>query len=263
MLPRLARAMSSTPQYTLYTLCANAEKTLPSHSMHVNKTKSDLAILGIPYTETKLTFAEIRGDLARASGNDKVTVPTLRAGDEYVTDSFKIAEWLDARAPTPTLFPTRDAHRLARLLSAWTDGDMALSIRELFRPLFYDLNDAASKEYFVRVRYLGQADELAAHRAALRSLPDVERKAVRARASLAVLENYLSHEEGPFILGREASHADSIVYGWYCCSQVNARVVNPRLWYHDSLPRVAAWVDAMKARTGLDVSFPTPEGYAY
>lgn len=39
----LTRAMSGSSQYTLYTLSADAAKQLPSHSMHVNKTKSDLA----------------------------------------------------------------------------------------------------------------------------------------------------------------------------------------------------------------------------
>jgi glutathione S-transferase len=124
---------------------------------------------------------------------------------------------------------------------------MALSVRELFRPLFYDLQDAESREYFVRVRYQGKADELAA----------------RARASLGVVEHYLAHSGGPFLLGEAASHADSIVYGWYCCSQVNARVVNPKLWHHESLPRVGKWVEAMKGRTGLEVAFPELEGYAY
>jgi glutathione S-transferase len=140
---------------------------------------------------------------------------------------------------------------------------MALSVRELFRPLFYDLQDAESREYFVRVRYQGKADELAAHRAALKDIGVVEGKAERARASLGVLEHYLAHSGGPFLLGEAASHADSIVYGWYCCSQVNARVVNPKLWHHESLPRVGKWVEAMKGRTGLEVAFPELEGYAY
>jgi hypothetical protein len=39
----LTRAMSTAPKYTLYTLSATAAKDLPSHSMHVNKTKTDFA----------------------------------------------------------------------------------------------------------------------------------------------------------------------------------------------------------------------------
>ncbi|BEI90634.1 uncharacterized protein CcaverHIS019_0307040 [Cutaneotrichosporon cavernicola] len=251
------------PNITLYSLTADAARQLPSHSMHVNKTKSDLAILGIAYTEEKLTFAQVRGELASDSGNDTVTVPTIKVGQEYVTDSFAIAEWLDSRQPTPVLFPSPDAHRFARFIASWTDNDMALSIRQLFRPLFYDLMDPVSAEYFLRVRYQGKADELESHRSALKDIQQVETMAERARQSLNLLESYLAATSGPFFLGKEASHADSIVYGWYCCSQVNARVVNPKLWYHPSLPKVGAWVDAMKKRTGVDVTFPELDGYAY
>ena len=42
-----------------------------------------------------MTFADIRSELERITGNKTVTVPTLKVGEnEYVTDSFKIAEWV-------------------------------------------------------------------------------------------------------------------------------------------------------------------------
>lgn len=115
----------------------------------------------------------------------------------------------------------------------------------------------------MRVRYSGRGDELAEHRAALKDPREVERKAARGRASLMVLDNYLATTQaGPFIMGEKPTHADSIVYGWYCCSQVNAPVVNPKLWHHESLPRVSAWAEAMKKATGLEVAFPPLQGYA-
>ncbi|BEI82845.1 hypothetical protein CcaverHIS002_0307130 [Cutaneotrichosporon cavernicola] len=230
------------PNITLYSLTADAARQLPSHSMHVNKTKSDLAILGIAYTEEKLTFAQSDKSMLRIR---------LRS----------LSGSTPANPPRP--LPIPDAHRFARFIASWTDNDMALSIRQLFRPLFYDLMDPVSAEYFLRVRYQGKADELESHRSALKDIQQVETMAERARQSLNLLESYLAATSGPFFLGKEASHADSIVYGWYCCSQVNARVVNPKLWYHPSLPKVGAWVDAMKKRTGVDVTFPELDGYAY
>ena len=42
-----------------------------------------------------LTFLQVRNELAKETGNDKVTVPTLRTeGGEYITDSWKIAEYV-------------------------------------------------------------------------------------------------------------------------------------------------------------------------
>lgn len=54
-----------------------------------------IRILGIPYKEVKMTFADIRSTLEKLTGNPAVTVPTLEvAPGQYVTDSFKIAEWV-------------------------------------------------------------------------------------------------------------------------------------------------------------------------
>lgn len=48
-----------------------------------------------PSEEKLLTWPEIRGDLARETGNDKVTVPTLKLSSrEYLTDSWVIAEYV-------------------------------------------------------------------------------------------------------------------------------------------------------------------------
>jgi hypothetical protein len=41
----------------------------------------------------------IRTQLAEESGNDKVSVPTFKVGDEYITDSWVIAEWVSWVCP--------------------------------------------------------------------------------------------------------------------------------------------------------------------
>ncbi len=51
--------------------------------------------LGVPYSSQPCSFPEIRGRLAKDSGNPKVTVPTLLLNDEeHKSESFKIAEYV-------------------------------------------------------------------------------------------------------------------------------------------------------------------------
>ncbi|TXT08811.1 hypothetical protein VHUM_02939 [Vanrija humicola] len=228
----------------------------PSHSMFVNRTKSDLAILGIPYTRDPLTFATVRGALADKTGIKDVTVPTLEyAPGEYVTDSWAIAEWKNHGTPENSLFPA-GGKPFARFLKRWVDDELMFEIRELFRPLFYRYQDPQSAEYFLRVKYGGDAALLEGQIARLGSKEEVAKLGARGRAKLRTLENYLADAPagGPFLLGAKPSHADSIVFGWYLCSQVNAAVVNAELWDNDELPRIRAWVKEMKKATGLDLS---------
>ena len=51
-------------------------------------------ILGVPYKRAPLSFHGIRGELAQACGNDKVTVPTLLRDGQYITDSRVIADYV-------------------------------------------------------------------------------------------------------------------------------------------------------------------------
>jgi len=52
------------------------------------------SILGVKVTSEKRDFHLIRTELAKETGNKDVTVPTLKVGGEYITDSWVIAEWV-------------------------------------------------------------------------------------------------------------------------------------------------------------------------
>lgn len=129
-------------------------------------------------------------------------------------------------------------------------------IRELFRPLFWTFQDDTSAEYFLRVKYGNDRALIEGQIARLGSKEEVAKLGARGRAKLRTLENYLvdAPAGGPFFLGSKPTHADSIVFGWVLCSQVNAPVVNAELWENDELPRIKAWVGEMKKATGLDLS---------
>jgi len=52
----------------------------------------------VPYETVPYTFSQIRGELAKATGNEDVTVPTLQVGETYVTDSVNVAEYVSISA---------------------------------------------------------------------------------------------------------------------------------------------------------------------
>jgi glutathione S-transferase len=66
---------------------------------------SSRRILGIPYESVNLTFPGIRGDLAKQTDNDKVTVPTIVDGGKTITDSWVIAEYVSRTKPLPLCAP--------------------------------------------------------------------------------------------------------------------------------------------------------------
>jgi len=135
---------------------------------------------------------------------------------------------------------------------------MALGIRELFRPLFYKIQDEASADYFLRVRYGNEKELLETQIARFDDPEAVKKLGVRARDTLKLVENYLKARDTKFLLGDKPTHPDSILYGWYACSLVNRKFTLPELWEHPDLPRVAAWAKDMKRVTGLEPSFPDP-----
>lgn len=139
-------------------------------------------------------------------------------------------------------------------LDPWAMSNVALPMRPIFRPLFYLMQDPASQEYFVRVKYSGGEHELQKDIESLRDPAQVEKMAATARKSLQAFEEKLGANGGPFVNGARAGHADSAVFGWYLSGQVNA-AANKKVWESDELPRVKKWVAEMKKATGLDPKF--------
>jgi glutathione S-transferase len=65
--------------------------------------------------------ASDRSPVARLSGQS--LVPVLVHGDEVVTDSPRIVDWLEAKVPEPSLYPTDPARRAeAAIFVQWFNG---------------------------------------------------------------------------------------------------------------------------------------------
>ena len=51
-------------------------------------------ILGVDYEYKGQSFWEIHTSLAKKTGKPKITVPTVETGDEFITESWDIAQWV-------------------------------------------------------------------------------------------------------------------------------------------------------------------------
>lgn len=71
-------------------------RTSPLIPRYPESSLTQARILGVSYDFEELTFAQIRGQLADDTGNDAVTVPTLK-GEGYVTDSWEIAKFVSVK----------------------------------------------------------------------------------------------------------------------------------------------------------------------
>ena len=85
------------------------------------KTEVDLSTLGVPYELRGKTFAQIRGQFEKETGNPKVSVPTIETEDGWVTDSWTIAEYVghhgdyaDGSSTRSTARPSARCSRAAR-----------------------------------------------------------------------------------------------------------------------------------------------------
>ncbi|TXT08919.1 hypothetical protein VHUM_02393 [Vanrija humicola] len=249
----------TTPKYTLYELVAHAEQreAQTSHSFFVLRSKLDLALLDIPYTRVPLAFEQIKPTLAAAGPG--ATVPALDTGADagLVVDSFTIAEYLDEHHATESkyLFGSPDARRFARFVQLWADKTLLLAIMPLLVPLFVAHNDAASRAYFVA--RIWPADDVARMVEESKDADRVKENAAAVRRLLRVVELYLGASDGRFLLGDVPTHADNVVASYYFASQINP-VLNPLVWEHPDLPRVAQWVKDFKEVSGFSVSYPPP-----
>ncbi|WVQ92520.1 hypothetical protein IAS59_006331 [Cryptococcus gattii] len=95
---------------TLFGLVTKPNDTRPIFSSFVWMIKADFAcvlwsfILGVTYIGVNKSFSEIRY-LFEDVMNPNVTIPTItiKVGDEYITGSWKIAQWLSKYLDQQTL----------------------------------------------------------------------------------------------------------------------------------------------------------------
>jgi glutathione S-transferase len=149
-------------------------------------------------------------DALAFSGQAKV--PVLRDGSVTVSDSWAIAEYLDAEYPAPLLFggPAGKAH--ARFVNAWADGVLVGAIARFIVRDLLDVIDPKDRPYFrsTREQRFGMTlEEVQAGREA--RLPAFRDVLMPVRLTLRAQ---------PWLGGSAPSYADHIVAGtlmWPWC----------------------------------------------
>lgn len=111
---------------------------------------------------------------------------------------------------------------MARLIEKITGGSLGDSLRPNIAPFVVPRLDDASKEYFFRIK-LGGGDHAAGEATykKLRANWDDESKRAESlknvRAQFAPIESLLAEQQakglGYYIAGKEASHADFVLFG--------------------------------------------------
>ncbi|MGG6896675.1 glutathione S-transferase family protein [Rhizobium sp. BR 315] len=192
----------------LYELAGSDDNLL--FSPHCWKVRMALAHKGLTAESRPWRFTE--KDAIAFSGQG--FVPVLVNGTETVSDSWHIAQYLEARYPnTPTLFGGDAAAQLAGFINAWADKTLLPLIARIILRDIHDCLAPVDQAYFrtSREKRFGESLEAVvtdrpAHLSALRSALSPLRHVLRERA---------------YLCGSEPAYADYCVFGmfmWARCS---------------------------------------------
>jgi glutathione S-transferase len=192
---------------TLYELAA-ADPAV-RFSPHCWKTRMALAHKGLEAVRVPLRFSEKA--VIGFSGQERV--PVLVHDGEAVTDSWRIALYLEERFPRqPSLFGGAGAVPLARFINGWADTVLSPALARIILVDVHDRLHDADRSYFrsSREQLLGRTLEEVvadrpAHLAALRQILQPVRRAV---------------SQDGFIAGAAPAYADYCVFGmlmWVRC----------------------------------------------
>lgn len=192
-------------------------------SHYVVKVKRILEYKGIPYEYEYAPYHD-RQELLRVSGQDYV--PYLLWEDEGVTWE-KIPDFLEAKRPTPTIYPA-GSRNLARILDSWAHDTVEELAWRVVAPdargTFKDPREAWVFEEMQR-RRRGDLDEFATQK------PKFVQGLV---AGLRDTDARLG--ESPFLLGAQPSVADFALYGALHClaytgNEIPRELPHVRKWY--------------------------------
>jgi glutathione S-transferase len=190
------------------------------------RTRFALAHKGLPVETVPWRFSD--REVIAFSGQGKV--PVIRDSERVVSDSWAIAEYLEEKVPTPTLFGGATGRAHAAFVNAWADGVLVGGIARFIVRDLVDTIDPGDRAYFRssrEARFGCSLEEVQAGRedrvAAFRDLLMPVRLVLRRQAWLG---------------GAAPSYADHIVAGtlmWPRCAS--------RFSLLDSDDIVAQWLE--------------------
>jgi glutathione S-transferase len=172
------------------------------------KARRLFAFKKLPYQSVRVPAVMPKPDVLALTGGYRKT-PVLQIGNHVYCDTSLIAKVLEARQPTPTLYPTP----VAEIVAEWADT----SLFEVTAPI-----GMRPTRFDNVMQYMTQEEvaKLGPDRAAMRQ--DAGRRAPGFRACQAHLDAYLSRLDAslahaPYLFGTEPCIADFSVYAsvWF------------------------------------------------
>lgn len=193
------------------------------------RTRLAVAHKGLPLETVQWRFTE--KDAIARSGQGKV--PVLVAGDQWLYESWNIAEYLEDHYPDrPSLFGCDRGRATARFVNQWSSQVLHPAMA---RVVVADIPAALhekDRDYFRKTRE-------AAFGRPLETIAAERDEAVTAlRQTLGVLRSLLTAQ--PFVAGETPAYADHVVFGAFQW----ARVISP-VALTEPDDTVTAWVERM------------------
>ena len=196
---------------TLYEL-AGADRQV-RFSPHAWKVLMALAHKGLCADRVPLRFA----DKDKIAFSGQTLLPVLVHDHETVSDSWRIALYLEERFPTqPSLFQGDGAAAVTRFVNSWADTQLLPAVARIILMDVYHCLDTEDRTYFrtSREKHFGMALE--------RVVADQPARLAELRMALRPLRHMLRKQD--FISGNVAGYADYCVFGMFmwahCCSAV-------------------------------------------
>ena len=197
-------------------------------SNYAHKARLMLGLKGLTWGSVIIPDVAPKPDLV-ALTNGYSKTPVLQIGADIYCDTRRIADELETRFPTPTLFP-HSGRGIADVLEFWADGALTLS----------------GGRYLIGRSHENWRPEFHADRAALWGVPvDLERmarSAERYRQQLVVHLDWLTAmlaDGRPYLLGTEVGVADISAYHILWFLHTGGEKATDVL---DDFPVVRAWM---------------------
>jgi glutathione S-transferase len=198
---------TSLLEVVLYDL-AGADPAL-RFSPYCWRTRMALAHKGLPIETVPWRFTDKPAIAFSGQGR----VPVIRDGDTVISDSWAIAEYLEDRYPTPTLFGGALGRAHARFINGWADSVLVGALARLIVRDILDVLDPKDQAYF-------RSSREARFGTTLEAVQDGREQRVAAfRESLSPVRLVLRAQD--WFGGAAPSYADFILFGtlqWARCS---------------------------------------------
>lgn len=207
-------------------------------SPYAEKVRIGLALKGAAWKSVDIPNVMPKPDLMPLTGGYRKT-PVMQVGADIYCDTQLIMLELDRRLPSPPFLP-KGREGEARAITMWIDRlifSPAVGVVMSQVPVAERFGEAFMKD---RAEFSGRSFDPERLRAALPLVRD------QTYALLSIAETMLADGRA-FLLGSEPSLPDCALYNpvWFIQQQVGATAAPL-----DRLPRIVAWSERMKARSG-------------